>query len=116
MNFEIPEHLKSMVETVRRFRLEALEPIWQQVDRENKIPESIVQKMREIGLFGMAHPKAYGGLDLGSFGEALVHEELSKSSACFRSRIAGTNGHERQPDRSAHIQGLYCTQRKCNRR
>lgn len=92
MDFEIPEHLKSMVETVRRFRLEALEPIWQQVDRENKIPESIVQKMREMGLFGMAHPKAYGGLDLGSFGEALVHEELSKSSACFRSRIAGTNG------------------------
>jgi len=92
MDFEIPEELRLMVDTIRRFRLHELEPISQQVEKEDRIPEHIVDRMRELGLFGMALPEKYGGLGLGVLGEALVQEELSKANACFRSRIAGTNG------------------------
>lgn len=92
MDFEIPENLKMMVETIRRFRIQDLEPISQQVEDDDEMPEYIVQKMRELGLFGIALPEEYGGLELGALGEALVQEELSKANACFRSRIAGTNG------------------------
>lgn len=92
MDFEIPENLKIMVETIRRFRIQDLEPISQQVEYDDEMPEYIVQKMRELGLFGIALPEEYGGLELGALGEALVQEELSKANACFRSRIAGTNG------------------------
>lgn len=90
--YEISDTAKLLWDSVHEFRLKELEPIWQQVDRENHIPENIVQTMREIGLFGMSAPKKYGGLGLTVLEEALVQEELSKSSACFRSRIAGTNG------------------------
>jgi acyl-CoA dehydrogenase len=48
--------------------------------------------MRELGLFGLSIPEAYGGLGLNTLGECLVYEELSKTNACFRTRIATNNG------------------------
>jgi len=92
MDFEIPENLRMIQETVRRFVQQDLEPISQQVEEEDRIPEEIVQKMRELGLFGLSIPEKYGGLGLGTLGECLVYEELTKTNACFRSRIGTNNG------------------------
>ncbi|MEW6529755.1 MAG: acyl-CoA dehydrogenase family protein [Thermodesulfobacteriota bacterium] len=92
MDFAIPENLKMMVETVRRFVKQDLEPVSQQVEEEDFIPEELVQKMRELGLFGLSIPEEYGGLDIGTLGECLVYEELSKTNACFRTRIGTNNG------------------------
>lgn len=92
MDFDIPENLQLMLETVRRFVKQDLEPISQQVEDENKIPDEIVEKMRELGLFGLAIPEQYGGLELNTLGECMVYEELSKTNACFRTRIATNNG------------------------
>ena len=90
--YEVSTKAKMMWDTVHEFRLRELEPIWHQVEKDDHIPDCIVQIMREIGLFGMSTPAEYGGLGLSALEEALIQEELSKSSACFRSRIAGTNG------------------------
>ena len=92
MDFEIPESLQIMQDTIRRFVDEDLEPISQQVEEEDEIPEEIVQKMRDLGLFGLSIPEEYGGLGLGTLGECLVYEELTKSNAAFRSRIGTSNG------------------------
>lgn len=92
MDFEIPENLRMMVETVRRFVKQDLDPISQQVEEEDRIPEYIVQKMRELGLFGLAIPEEYEGLGIGCLGECLVYEELGKANACFRTRIGTNNG------------------------
>ncbi|MBM4328619.1 MAG: acyl-CoA dehydrogenase [Deltaproteobacteria bacterium] len=92
MDFTIPENLKLMVETVRRFVKQDLEPVSQQVEEEDFIPEELVRKMRELGLFGLSIPQEYGGLDIGALGECLVYEELSKTNACFRTRIGTNNG------------------------
>ncbi|MGO9571964.1 MAG: acyl-CoA dehydrogenase family protein [Desulfomonilaceae bacterium] len=92
MDFQIPENLRLMVDTVRRFVKQDLEPISRQVEDEDRIPEDVVQKMRDLGLFGMAIPEEYGGLELGLLGECLVYEELSKSNACFRTRVGTNNG------------------------
>ena len=92
MDYEIPESLRLMQETIRRFVNQDLEPLSQQVEDEDHIPEAIVQKMRELGLFGLSIPEEYGGLDLGTFGECLVYEELTKTNAAFRSRIGTSNG------------------------
>ena len=81
-----------MQETIRRFVKQELEPISQKVEDENHIPEEIVVKMRELGLFGLSIPEEYGGLGLGTLGECLVYEELTKTNACFRSRIGTSNG------------------------
>lgn len=92
MDFEIPENLRIMQDTIRRFVKQDLEPISQKVEEEDHIPEEIVQKMRELGLFGLAIPEEYGGLGLGTLGECLVYEELTKTNAAFRSRIGTSNG------------------------
>jgi acyl-CoA dehydrogenase len=92
MDFEIPENLRIIQDTIRRFVNQDLEPISQKVEEEDHIPEEIVQQMRELGLFGLAIPEEYGGLGLGTVGECLVYEELSKTNAAFRSRIGTSNG------------------------
>lgn len=92
MDFTIPENYRMMAETVRKFVERELEPISKQVEEEDRIPEEIVQKMRELGLFGLSIPEEYGGLGLGTLGECIVYEELSKTNACFRTRIGTNNG------------------------
>lgn len=92
MDFEIPEHLRIIKETIHRFVNQDLEPISQKVEEEDHIPEEIVQKMKELGLFGLSIPEEYGGMGLGTLGECLVYEELTKTNACFRSRIGTSNG------------------------
>ncbi|MBU1273870.1 MAG: acyl-CoA dehydrogenase family protein [Proteobacteria bacterium] len=92
MDFEIPENLRLMTDTVRRFVKKDLEPISQQVEDEDRIPEEVVQTMRELGLFGLSIPEEYDGLGIGTLGECLVYEELSAVNACFRTRIGTNNG------------------------
>ena len=92
MDYTIPESLQLILSTVRRFVDRELAPISQQVEREDCIPEKVVERMRELGLFGLAIPEVYGGLGLGSLGECLVSMELSRVNASFRTRIATNNG------------------------
>jgi acyl-CoA dehydrogenase len=47
--------------------------------------------MCDLGLFGLAIPKIYGGLGLSTLDEIMVYEELTKTNACFRSRIGTSN-------------------------
>ncbi|HTY22903.1 MAG TPA: acyl-CoA dehydrogenase family protein [Desulfomonilaceae bacterium] len=92
MDFEIPDNLRMMVETTRRFVKRDLEPISQQVEEEDRIPENVIQTMRELGFFGLGIPEEYEGLGIGCLGECLVYEEMSKVNACFRTRIGTNNG------------------------
>jgi acyl-CoA dehydrogenase len=83
------KHLK-VIETVRTFVRERLDPISLQVEKDGRIPEEIVEEMRRLGLFGLSIPEKYGGLGLSTLAEVLVYEEMTRANACFRSRI-GTN-------------------------
>jgi acyl-CoA dehydrogenase len=92
MDFELSESIRLMRDTARRFVKNDLEPISQKVEEEEKIPESIVQKMREMGFFGLSIPEEYGGMGLGTLGECVLNEEFGKVNACFRSRFGTNNG------------------------
>ena len=87
----IPKEELVMRDRVRRFVEEKLNPISLQVETTGEIPELIVDKMRELGLFGLSIPREYGGLGFSTVGEILVYEELTKTNACFRSRIGTSN-------------------------
>jgi acyl-CoA dehydrogenase len=79
-----------LIETVRRFVAERLRPIEAQVAEDDKVPDDIVAELRELGLFGISIPEAYGGLGLSMEEEALVAIELGRTSPAFRS-VIGTN-------------------------
>jgi len=92
MDFELSENVRLMRDTARRFVKNELEPISQQVEEEEKIPESVVQKMRDLGFFGLAIPEEYGGMGLNTLGECVLAEEFGRTNSCFRSRFSTNNG------------------------
>ncbi len=87
----IPEEERKIRIRVKQFVEEELNPISQQVETTGEIPPEIVEKMRKLGLFGLSIPREYGGLGLTTLEEILVYEELTKTNACFRSRIGTSN-------------------------
>jgi acyl-CoA dehydrogenase len=89
---ELPEEVRVMRDTIRRFVDEELDPIADQVEEEDRIPDHIVERMRELGLFGMVIPEEYGGLGLSMLGLTVVMEELSRANLCFRIMITTNNG------------------------
>jgi acyl-CoA dehydrogenase len=92
MEYELPESIRLMRDTVSRFVKNDLEPISQKVEEEGRIPESIVQKMRDMGFFGLSIPEEYGGMGLGTLGECVLNEEFGRVNSCFRSRFGTNNG------------------------
>jgi acyl-CoA dehydrogenase len=84
--------LEQLLDTVRRFVREHLVPLESRVAQEDRIPAGVVQEMRELGLFGLTVPEAYGGLGLDTQEECRVVMELGWTSPAFRSVIGTNNG------------------------
>ncbi len=87
-----PETFEALLDSVRRFVRERLVPAEAQVAETDEIPEDIVQEMREMGLFGLTIPEAYGGLELTMEEESRLLFELCRTSPAFRSVIGTTVG------------------------
>ncbi|HSR14053.1 MAG TPA: acyl-CoA dehydrogenase family protein [Thermodesulfobacteriota bacterium] len=92
MDYTLPENIQMMRDTVRRFVKNELEPISQKVEDEGVIPEAVVQKLRDLGFFGLSIPEEYGGMGLGTLGECVLNEEFGRVNSCFRSRFGTNNG------------------------
>ncbi|MGH1472642.1 MAG: acyl-CoA dehydrogenase family protein [Cellvibrionaceae bacterium] len=86
------EFLNQILDTVSRFVRERLVPLEAQVAEESKIPDDIVQEMKELGFFGLTIPEEYGGMGLTMEEEVLVAFELGRTSPAFRSLIGTNNG------------------------
>jgi acyl-CoA dehydrogenase len=79
-----------LLDTVRRFVRETCVPLEAKVAEEDRVPDSVIAQMRELGLFGLSIPVEYGGLGLTMEEEVLVAMELGHTSPAFRS-VIGTN-------------------------
>jgi acyl-CoA dehydrogenase len=84
------ETRQQLIQTVRRFVREKCMPLEARVSEEDRVPDSIIAEMRELGLFGLSIPESYGGLGLTMEEEVLVCFELGQTSPAFRS-VIGTN-------------------------
>lgn len=84
------ETLNQLLDIVERFVRDRLVPIENQVAESNQIPESVIEEMKSLGLFGMTIPEEYGGLGLTMEEEIYIAMALGKTSPAFRS-IMGTN-------------------------
>ncbi len=84
------ETLELLLDTVRKFVRKRLVPLEQQIADEDEIPDEIVEEMKELGLFGLSIPEAYGGLGLSMSEEIRVIHEFGYTSPAFRS-VFGTN-------------------------
>src|SRR3954454_7729221 len=75
---EKTDEQKAMTEMVRQFADEQIIPNAEHYDHEDEFPEPIVEKMKELGLFGVTIPEEYGGPGLDPTTYAMIVEELSR--------------------------------------
>ncbi len=89
------EHV-AIRDSVRDFVRAEVDPIAHQLDNDGaEIPHELIQKMAELGYFGLIFSPDYGGSGLDTLSMALVTEELSRAwlsvgSVMTRMLITGT--------------------------
>jgi acyl-CoA dehydrogenase len=84
--------LRSMVKETRRFVRQDLIPAEEWVEEHDDIPAPLIQKMKDLGYFGMTIPEQYGGLGLSMFEEVSLVTEIGYASPVFRSYFGTSNG------------------------
>ena len=68
----------ALLASVREFVDREVLPVVAHYDLEDEYPEPLVERMRELGLFGLTVPEEHGGLGLDLTGYARVVKELSR--------------------------------------
>ena len=68
-------------EAVREFADREIAPHAEKIHREDQmVPEQFLQKMSELGYFGLSIPEIYGGSEMGNVAMVITTEELSRAS------------------------------------
>ncbi|MBX6353239.1 MAG: acyl-CoA dehydrogenase family protein [Thermoflavifilum sp.] len=92
MDFNLPEELVRMKETIREFVENEVEPHAMQIEEEDRVPDEILEKSKELGLFGLSIPEEYGGMGLSMLGKCAIFEELGKTINGYTTIIGAHNG------------------------
>ncbi|WP_433377870.1 acyl-CoA dehydrogenase family protein [Streptosporangium sp. CA-115845] len=69
---------QEILDTVRDFVDKEIIPEAQRLEHADEYPQAIVDRMRQMGLFGLTIPEEYGGLGESLLTYALVVEEISR--------------------------------------
>ena len=79
MTTATPEEAQTqIINLVRDFVRREVEPVAARLDREDEVPFDLIDKMKELGLFGITVPEEYGGMALDYTTFAKIFEEISK--------------------------------------
>src|SRR5205814_812550 len=82
-----------MRDVAREFVREEVLPVANRLDPvKGDIPRDLIEKMGDLGFFGILIPEEFGGLGLGAFEYCLVAEELARGWMSVASIIARGNG------------------------
>lgn len=92
MDFRVPEEVDNTRKMVHRFVESEIDPISLEIDKNGRIPDVIIEKMRKLGFFGLSIPQEYGGLGFSVLEQCLFYEELARANACIRTFIGSNNG------------------------
>lgn len=71
--------------TVRAFVSDQVIPIIEECNRENRFPMQLIEKMAELGIFGITLPQEYGCPDLSNVAYGLAMQELERGDSSIRS-------------------------------
>lgn len=77
------------VETVRDFVDRDVKPVVQELEHTNTYPESLIEKMKELGIFGLAIPEEHGGTPVSTQCYVLITEELARGWMSLAGAMGG---------------------------
>ncbi|MFS0671521.1 acyl-CoA dehydrogenase family protein [Peribacillus frigoritolerans] len=92
MTIILTKEMQQMKEMIRNFVEREVEPFAIQIEEEDAIPEHLVEKAKDLGLFGISIPEQYGGIGLNAVGKATVLEQLGRTHNGFVSLISAHTG------------------------
>ena len=90
MDFELNDEQQAFRETLREFVDKEIMPVATEWEQSGRYPTEIVEKMKEMGLFGLTIPEEYGGLGAG-------HGVVRPGLRGDRPRLDGRGRHARLP-------------------
>ncbi|MCG6881469.1 MAG: acyl-CoA dehydrogenase family protein [Deltaproteobacteria bacterium] len=88
MGFKSDTEYLDFKRSITDFLWKEVDPLVPQMEEKNHIPKEILfPKFREMGLFGLIIPEAYGGMGLTTVQYLPILAELSKVSGAIRALI-----------------------------
>lgn len=92
MEAVITPEARTLQQEVRNLVKKELIPAEKLIEESGKVPLSVLNHMREAGLFGLTIPTEYGGLGLDCLTTALIIEELGWCHSVYRSLVTNNIG------------------------
>lgn len=93
MNFELSSEQKMLIETVRRFIQEVIQPLEDEVEHTGTLDPAKAQTLHEqakaLGLYGMNMPEALGGGGLSNLDRILCEEQFGHTTDILIRRAFG---------------------------
>ncbi|MBM6591888.1 acyl-CoA dehydrogenase family protein [Brevibacterium sp. RIT 803] len=76
--FELSEEQNDFKASLRSFVDKEIVPVARQMEADGEYPGDIIDKLKEMGLFGLTIPEEYDGLDIDPISFGIVFEELAR--------------------------------------
>ena len=74
----LPEELRQLTDMLRRFVDDEINPQAAEIERTNNVPQSLLTRAADLGLFGFSIPEQYGGLGESELMSSVALEALSR--------------------------------------
>jgi alkylation response protein AidB-like acyl-CoA dehydrogenase len=78
-----------MVDTVREFVDREVKPVVRELEHANTYPEALIDRMKQLGIFGLAIPEEYGGNPVTMSCYVLITEELARGWMSLAGAMGG---------------------------
>ncbi len=78
---ELSEAQRLIQQSVRDFARDQIDPIADQIDREDRFPDHLWPQLGKLGLLGVTIEERYGGSDAGLLAGVIATEEIARASA-----------------------------------
>jgi len=92
MDLDLPEDIKLLQTSVRKFVDETLSPHEKEVEDKDEIPRALLSAIGEAGIFGIGHDEKWGGQGFGKLGYCVAIEQAGRVNACFWNVVGGSSG------------------------
>src|SRR5918912_2352472 len=89
---QISSEVRQLCDEIRRFIRSEVDPRSREIEENDAVPDDLLDKARELGLFGLTIPEEYGGIGLDLAGKCAVEEEMGKTNYGFATIIGNHTG------------------------
>src|SRR5919112_419892 len=88
----VSTEVRQLCDEIRRFIRSEVDPRSREIEENDEVPKDLLDKARELGLFGLTIPEEYGGIGLDLAGKCAVEIEMGKTNYGFATVIGNHTG------------------------